>query len=442
MNCPFDKEKLSGYYDGELGAAERSEVERHIASCSECLRDLGELKSAALLVKDLPRLRAPQSIAEGVSREIQAAGKLHSMAKVRRVVLWAAAAAAGVFVVMNVAVLSRQAPAPVANEPTVALAPAARPAAPTMAAPRIAEERSSADRAGASEPEARRQLEARKYLGEGAEKRASGEVLEEAKKLDQAREKAAAPAGPAAKPSEALAKADQAPPASAAAPAPVPPAAPGRPAPAPAAPPADALRAESGLAADKEKPAAAKEADAARKSEADSKAKAGVAAAGAPAELPPAQFNVVARELAKARPRLEDSLKKMGLSLPPPPPQPMKQPRNRDAENTIVLELTDAQLARLQADLEKPGDARLVQTPTVEPVLPGFRGNGLFGKKDAPTVGGKSASAGKDRELKDGKEADDAAALGAGPRRKVTLHLVESKNLPPAEGEPAPPQKN
>jgi hypothetical protein len=440
MNCPFDKEKLSGYYDGELGAAERSEVERHIASCSECLRDLGELKSAALLVKDLPRLRAPKSIAEGVSREIQAAGKLHSMAKVRRVVLWATAAAAGLFVVMNVMVLSRQAPAPGANEPTVALAPA-------KAAPMSVEERTAADRAG--EPELSRRIEARKNLGEGAEKRAPAEVLEEARRLDQAREKSAAPATPAPKPSEALAKAEQAPPPpSAAAPAPVPPAAPGRPMPAPTAPPADALRAESGLAAEKEKlaaakekPAAAREADAAKKSEADPKsnAAASAAAAGAPPELPPAQFNVVARELAKARPRLEDSLKKMGLTLPPPPAQPTRQPRNRE-ENTIVLELTDAQLARLQADLEKPGDARLVQTPTVEPVLPGFRG-GLFGKKDGPTGGTKAGAAGKDKELKDGKEADDAAALAAGPRRKVTLHLVESKTLPAAEGEPAPPQK-
>ena len=59
MNCAFDKEKLTGYYDGELEAAEKAEVERHIASCSECLRELGELKSAAILVKELPRLRAP-----------------------------------------------------------------------------------------------------------------------------------------------------------------------------------------------------------------------------------------------------------------------------------------------------------------------------------------------------------------------------------------------
>src|SRR5437867_1713436 len=107
MNCAYDKEKLTGYYDGELEAAEKADVGRHIASCSECLRELGELKSAALLVKELPRLRAPRSIAEGVSREIQAAGKVHHFAKLRRNVLWACAAAAAVFVALNVAYFVR-----------------------------------------------------------------------------------------------------------------------------------------------------------------------------------------------------------------------------------------------------------------------------------------------------------------------------------------------
>src|SRR5579864_2726375 len=101
MNCAFDKEKLSAFYDGELAAGEKGEVERHIASCSECLRDLGELKSAALLIKELPRLRAPKSIAEAVSRDIQAVGKVNALAKFRRIVLWTSAAAAGFFVVVN-----------------------------------------------------------------------------------------------------------------------------------------------------------------------------------------------------------------------------------------------------------------------------------------------------------------------------------------------------
>src|SRR6185436_15245987 len=134
MNCPFDKEKLTGYYDGELEAAEKAEVERHIASCSECLRELGDLKSAALLVKELPRLRAPRSIAEGVTREIQSAGKVHQFAKVRRAVLWACAAAAAGLVALNVVYFVKADKEPVAAErvaaarasqaPTIAVAPA------------------------------------------------------------------------------------------------------------------------------------------------------------------------------------------------------------------------------------------------------------------------------------------------------------------------------
>ena len=47
MSCAYDKERLTGYFDGELEAADRAEVENHISACSECLRDLGEIKSAA-----------------------------------------------------------------------------------------------------------------------------------------------------------------------------------------------------------------------------------------------------------------------------------------------------------------------------------------------------------------------------------------------------------
>ena len=84
MNCAFDKEKLTGYFDGELENAEKGEVEKHISACSECLRELGEIKSAAKLVKTLPRLKAPASIAEGVRREVAATGRVHSLARYRK----------------------------------------------------------------------------------------------------------------------------------------------------------------------------------------------------------------------------------------------------------------------------------------------------------------------------------------------------------------------
>jgi hypothetical protein len=431
MNCTFDKEKLSGYYDGELAAAEKAEVERHIASCSECLRDLGDLKSAALLVKELPRLRAPKSIAEGVSREIQAAGKVHSLAKFRRGVLWASAAAAGIFIVMNAMYLSSQKTPPPASAPIAACdnlqrerslakvepETAAKPVPPP--APSARAELRSAAPAADQEMAARRQLETRKDAGEGGEKRTTEEVA----KADAQKAKTEAP-----KPGETLAKGDgkaELPLPAPAAPAPVPPTA----KPAAAAPAAEPPRPESAPLADKAKPA--KEAEMARKPDEELKAK--MASAGAPAELKPAQYNVVTKEIAKARPRIEESLKKMGLTMPAPPSQPMKQPRNREAENMIVLELTDVQLAQLHEDLEKPGDARMVPASSLEPVLPAFGKNGLFAKKES-AAGGKGPSTAAAKE-KDVKEQDDAAA---GPRRKVTLHLIESKNLPPAADDPVP----
>ncbi len=121
MSCAFDKEKLTGYYDGELESAEKADIERHISACSECLRELGEIKSAAILVKELPRRRAPRSIAEGVSREIAAAGRVHRFDRWRRGLLWGTAAAAAVFVALNVAYFARvgerEAATPVASSP-------------------------------------------------------------------------------------------------------------------------------------------------------------------------------------------------------------------------------------------------------------------------------------------------------------------------------------
>src|SRR5688572_7372987 len=102
MSCAYDKERLTAFFDGELDAAERAETERHISGCSECLRDLGEIKSAASAVKTLSRPRAPRSIAEGVAAEIAVAGRVRRVDVWRRRVLWGVAAAAAVLVALNV----------------------------------------------------------------------------------------------------------------------------------------------------------------------------------------------------------------------------------------------------------------------------------------------------------------------------------------------------
>ncbi|MBI2930849.1 MAG: zf-HC2 domain-containing protein [Planctomycetes bacterium] len=70
MTCDLQKDKLSGYFDGELDERERAEVERHIAGCSDCLRELGELKAAVAQLRGLPRVAAPPSVRVAVDREV------------------------------------------------------------------------------------------------------------------------------------------------------------------------------------------------------------------------------------------------------------------------------------------------------------------------------------------------------------------------------------
>ncbi len=69
MNCRFEQELLTGYLDGELDGRDKGAVEEHIASCSECLRALGEIKSLAGHLRALPHMSAPATVAEIVRRE-------------------------------------------------------------------------------------------------------------------------------------------------------------------------------------------------------------------------------------------------------------------------------------------------------------------------------------------------------------------------------------
>jgi hypothetical protein len=52
------REQLSAYIDGELSAAERAELERHIAGCAECQEALGELRQVHDLLAALPAPKA------------------------------------------------------------------------------------------------------------------------------------------------------------------------------------------------------------------------------------------------------------------------------------------------------------------------------------------------------------------------------------------------
>lgn len=458
MNCPFDKEKLSGYYDGELEAAEKAEVERHIASCSECLRELGELKSAALLVKELPRLRAPRSIAEGIASEIQSAGRVHSFERARRVLLWCAAAAAAGFVAVNVAYFSKtvQDPKPMALSvpPAKAVPPVARmaPADEAKAEAPLNEEaprRRSLDRGFRKEAE---QQPAAEELRKNATAAADRKDAPQ-KGGDNLRERAAAAAATPAAPKPQAEPAPSSPPAEA---------------PKPGAPPAPPAAVAKAPEPSKPVPDAAEEKAFGQKKETDSGAKADADARVkklGSAETSTTHLTLASTQMAKARPQLEDALRKMEVRLPPPPPL-MKAPKSasRDAETSVTLELTDAQIAKLQSELSRPGQSLLVPGMPGDPVvLSQFSDTGLFRGKGQPS-GGAVAPARKatpdparpepKEKEKDGKDAEDAPAAKAPAegadkaggrtaeaRRKVVIHLVEVPILPEAQPAADPVKK-
>jgi len=458
MNCAFDKEKLTGYYDGELEAAEKAEVERHIASCSECLRELGELKSAAILVKELPRLRAPRSIAEGVAREMQVAGKVHSFARMRRTVLWASAVAAALFVGPNIMYFSTadrspsappmaKTPAPVTAVGKIQQAEQPQEDLRRNAAPEKemgAERRAAADRAAADEGklrESRKQLEEQKK--EELATKADAVKKAEPMPVERARDKAGDGLAKGAAEPAAPPKPTAAPPGAAA------------PAPAPVAKPAPEAA---------EKAATKKDvAESPARAESDLKTKRGAAEpAVVAAEAAPTHLTLASTQLSKSRPQVEEALRKMGVALPPPAPPPakmMKAPAARETETTIALELTDAQIARLRQELDKPGSSRLLAAAPGDPVLAEFRDGRVFGRKESSgAVAGGGAQAGKSRELgkadpkaeapKDAKESKDADSATRGltegvpadkapePRRRVILHLIEVPFVP--DTQPAP----
>jgi len=57
------REQLSAYLDGELSAAERAALERHLPACSECRAELAELRRVRALLGALPSPSLPRSFA-------------------------------------------------------------------------------------------------------------------------------------------------------------------------------------------------------------------------------------------------------------------------------------------------------------------------------------------------------------------------------------------
>jgi len=69
-NCREIQQELSAYFDGELPPSLRAKVETHLASCAQCQQELLEMKTLAMGVAALPKLKpAPRFLAE-VRRKI------------------------------------------------------------------------------------------------------------------------------------------------------------------------------------------------------------------------------------------------------------------------------------------------------------------------------------------------------------------------------------
>ncbi len=412
MSCTYDKERLTAFFDGELDAAERADTERHISGCSECLRDLGEIKSAALAVKSLPRPRAPRSIAEGVSREIAGAGRLRRLDVWRRRLFLGVAAAAVLLVVLNFAYFSSTSTAPAEARyrpaPDLALVQKDGEENPDKA-PTNALER--------QEKAANRQLASQdKGAGEGGGRR----------NLESDREKKAFDALPQAPPGAAAPRADAAPvPAKAeakpqletGAPAPKAAAAP----PAPAAPSPERELAKKSAPADGKLKEMKDEALRGSLGEQAEKARA----------LPLATaYTVGGTKVVEARARVEALAKKWAAppdapaakapaaeAAPLPAAKPSVASRagfGRAAE-PLVVEVTPAQLEELRAELVKAGATIDVGAP--EELQRG--GGGKDGLAAAAVESRKRAELGQDR-----RTSDPAGPVEA---RKVTLYFVEKK---------------
>jgi hypothetical protein len=456
MSCRFDKELLTGFFDGELAADEKGEVERHVASCSDCLRELGELKSAVALVKTLPRARAPRSLAAGVSREIAASARVGRFDVWRRSALWVTAAAAGLFIAANVLFFSKLETAPPAAEtagrrsaaPIVAVVPP--PSSDKDAGP-------GADRARAlrelDSVDARRELAEKEKAAEGlrAERRAAAD--EKLAKLDPAAHgelkktspepgkdaaaalppKARTPAAGAAAPADAakrddLALARKLEEERKVVPAPAPEAArPAAPAAKPAPPAAPAAKPPAAALAGAAKPEEQKKADAPPAPPANVYVAAGRNAATCQNVVDGwNRRNVASRGGPELRQQLQPSVasgapggglksaKQFGKF--PEPPEPM------------VVEVSDAELADLKKELEKQGYVINAATPEQNKLgyveLPvSAAADGKAGQKDdALAAKTQSAARAKEAPAAEGGAKNAQSAL---PLRRITIWFVE-----------------
>lgn len=71
MRCASIRRRLSAWMDGALAPAAARAVSAHLDACDECARRLAELRGVSELLGELPRLEAPESIAQEVLTRLE-----------------------------------------------------------------------------------------------------------------------------------------------------------------------------------------------------------------------------------------------------------------------------------------------------------------------------------------------------------------------------------
>jgi len=80
MTCDHARERLDALMDGELGAAERAEVEAHIAGCAACDAELRALAALSSSLRAAPYHRAPAGLRGDVRRALRGGATLPASA--------------------------------------------------------------------------------------------------------------------------------------------------------------------------------------------------------------------------------------------------------------------------------------------------------------------------------------------------------------------------
>jgi anti-sigma factor RsiW len=74
MNTCALKPKLDAYHDGELRGEELASFEQHLAECSECSRQLAQLRAMSALLAAAPQVKLSQIAMHRLHRRIDAGG--------------------------------------------------------------------------------------------------------------------------------------------------------------------------------------------------------------------------------------------------------------------------------------------------------------------------------------------------------------------------------